>query len=151
MKEPLRVYDALTTVGYRVYPETPFYEVLDLILRRGIHAVPVVGTAYEVLGIITTGDSLRTVLKGGLDTGMEGTGTGLLAREVMTRTVLCVAEDQLLAEAAQMMVNRDVEQLPVVRNGALVGFITRDSVLRALKGGTRAPNHNESNENEREA
>jgi len=148
MREPLRVQDALTTVSYRVYPETPFHEVLDLILRRGIHAVPVVGTSYEVLGIITTGDSLRTLMKSGLDAGLEGAVSQLLAREVMTRTVLCVSEDQLLAEAVQMMVNRDVEQIPVVRNGALVGFITRGSVLRALRGGGGTRDDNESHEGE---
>jgi CBS domain-containing protein len=38
-------------------------------------------------------------------------------------------------EAAQMMANRDVEQLPVVRDGVLVGFLNRDAVLRALSGG----------------
>jgi CBS domain-containing protein len=52
----------------------------------------------------------------------------------MTRAVLCVSEDQELREVAQLMVNRDVEQLPVVRDGQLVGFITRDSVLAALFG-----------------
>ncbi len=52
----------------------------------------------------------------------------------MTRSVLCVSEDQALTEAANMMVNRDVEQLPVVREGELVGFVTRDSILRALHG-----------------
>jgi CBS domain-containing protein len=53
----------------------------------------------------------------------------------MTRTVLCVSEDQELREVSQLMVNRDVEQLPVVREGQLVGFITRDSALSALFGG----------------
>ena len=52
----------------------------------------------------------------------------------MTRSVLCVSEDQALSEAANMMVNRDVEQLPVVREGELVGFVTRESILRALHG-----------------
>ena len=50
----------------------------------------------------------------------------------MTRSVLCVSEDQPLPEAANMLVNRDVEQLPVVREGEFIGFITRDSVLRTL-------------------
>jgi CBS domain-containing protein len=31
-----------------------------------------------------------------------------------------------------MMVSRDVEQLPVVREGELIGLITRDAILRAL-------------------
>jgi len=32
------------------------------------------------------------------------------------------------------MGNRDVEQLPVVRDGALVGLLNRDAVLRVLHG-----------------
>jgi CBS domain-containing protein len=147
-EEELRVEHAVSTFGYRIYPDTPFLEVLDLMIRRGLHAVPVVGEDYEVLGIITTGDALDTLLKGGgARAGGKGSeGEKLVARDVMTRTVLCVSEDQLLTEAAQMMANRDVEQLPVVRDGALVGFLTRDSVLRSLRGETQPPTDNESNE-----
>ena len=57
---------------------------------------------------------------------------GSVARDVMTRSVLCVSEDQTLVDVASLMVNRDVEQLPVVREGELVGFVTREAVLRAL-------------------
>ncbi len=145
-KEELRVEHAVSTFSYRIYPDTPFFEVLDLMIRRGLHAVPVVGEDYEVLGIITTGDALDTLLKSGGGRGGAESGEKLVARDVMTRTVLCVPEDQLLMEAAQMMANRDVEQLPVVRDGALVGFLTRDSVLRSLRGGTRPPTDNETNE-----
>jgi CBS domain-containing protein len=63
-------------------------------------------------------------------------GERLTARDVMTRTVLCVSEGQPLIEAAHMMVNKKVEQLPVVRDGELVGMITRSKVLRALHLGT---------------
>ena len=57
-----------------------------------------------------------------------------LARDVMTRAVMCVSETQPLADAARMMANRKVEQLPVVRDGELVGLITRDAVLQAMHG-----------------
>jgi CBS domain-containing protein len=137
----LRVEDALVPVRYRVYPDTPLEEVVDLMVRRGIHAVPVVGQRYEVLGILTSGDVLAYRLESG---GPRGERRGRSeaaprsARDFMTRTVLCVSEEQSLAEAAHMMVNRDVEQLPVVRDGELVGFVTRDSILGALHG---APAH----------
>ena len=148
MDEELLVEHALTSVRYRVYPDTPFEEVLDLIVRRQLHAVPVVGADYEVLGIITTGDALNNLLASvrGRDGGGGGAGSGLKARDDMTRTVLFVSEDQFLNEAAQMMANRDVEQLPVVREGALVGFLTRDSVLIALQGGGDADTHSDSSE-----
>jgi CBS domain-containing protein len=134
MNQDLRVEHAMESVKYRVYPETPFEEVVDLMVRREIHAVPVVGEGYEVLGIITAGDALAQVLReepGGV-ARWEPRGPSLTARDVMSRSILCVSEDELLSEAAQTMVNRHVEQLPVVRDSELVGFLTREGLLRAL-------------------
>lgn len=130
-EEPL-VSEAIEAVRYRVYPETPVEELVDLMVRRSLHAVPVVGPGYEVLGIVTTGDALEHLLA----RARKGQGGGVVtARDLMTRAVLCVSEEQELREVAQLMVNRDVEQLPVVREGQLVGFISRDTVLAALFGG----------------
>lgn len=147
------VADALVPVRYRVYPDTPVREVVDLMVRRGVHAVPVVGERYEVLGILTSGDALSHLLSLGRQKEGEREGGGAfnaLARDFMTRTVLCVSEEQSLAEAANMMVNRDVEQLPVVREGELVGFVTRDSILRALHGALD-PEHRTDQEHESES
>ncbi len=134
----LLVEDALVPIRYRVYPDTPLGEVVDLMVRRGLHAIPVVGERYEVLGILTSGDALghllRTTGRGEDDAKERARAEERTARDFMTRSVLCVSEDQALTEAANMMVNRDVEQLPVVREGELVGFVTRDSILRALHG-----------------
>ena len=56
----------------------------------------------------------------------------LTARDVMTRAVMCVSEGQPLIEAAHMMLHKDVDQIPVARDGRLVGVVTRAKVLRAL-------------------
>ena len=147
----LLVEDALVPVRYRVYPDTPLREVVDLMVRRGTRAVPVVGERYEVLGILTSGDALAHLLRRG-HPDQEGEGAAVIeqptAKEVMTRSVLCVSEEQALVEAANMMVNRDVEQLPVVRDGELVGFVTRDSILRALYGPAQADTENPKRESE---
>lgn len=138
--EELKVEAALTPVSYRVYPDTPLDEVLDLMVRRELHAVPVVGEGYEVMGIITAGDALRDLLPRRQSAAADdpaapdAVGGGRTARDVMTRTVMCVSEDESLMDAASLMVNRGVEQLPVVREGELVGFLTRDAVLRVLFG-----------------
>ena len=139
LRERFLVADALTPVQYRVYPDTPLLEVLDLIVRRRLRAVPVVGERYEVLGVITAGDSLKHLIsrRRSTESEAEPEGASMRARDVMTRSVLCVSEDQALTEAASMMVNRDVDQLPVVRAGELVGFLTRESVLRILFTGQK--------------
>lgn len=130
LPESTLVGSAVEPATYRVYPGTPMEELMGLMIRRKLHAVPVVGENYEVLGIVTTGDALRHLMARARD-GEAGGGE---AREIMTRAVLCVSEEQELKEVAQLMVTRDVEQLPVVREGRLVGFITRDTVLAALFG-----------------
>ena len=131
----LLVEDAIESLSWRLSPDTPLSEVIDLIVRRRVGALPVVGEGSEVLGIITSGDALDQMLRG--STAEDGvSGDRLTARDVMTRTVLCVSEGQTLMEAAHMMVNKKVEQLPVVRVGELVGMLTRSRVLRALHLGT---------------
>lgn len=138
MSVPLLVEHALEAVKYRVYPDTPVSEVVDLMVRRGARAIPVVGEQYEVLGIITTSDALQEVLRDGAgeeSSGESRSGTRR-ARDVMTRAVLCVSETQPLVDAARMMANKKIEQLPVVRDGELIGLITRDAILHAIHGET---------------
>ncbi|HET9947964.1 MAG TPA: CBS domain-containing protein [Longimicrobiales bacterium] len=133
----LAVDDALEPAVHRVSPDTRLGDVVDLMVRKRVGAVPVVGERGEVLGIITSGDVLDQVLRDN-PKGDGRPAEALTARDVMTRSVLCVSEGQPLIEAAQMMVNKRVEQLPVVREGLLVGIVTRSKVLRALHLGSTA-------------
>jgi CBS domain-containing protein len=133
------VEDALTPLRYRIYPDTPLDEIVDLMVRRELHAVPVVGENLEVLGIISEGDILGQLLPGRRKQseaggGRPSEGPPPTARDIMTRTVMCVSEDQSLLEAGNLMMNREVEQLPVVREGELIGFVTRHAILRRIFG-----------------
>jgi CBS domain-containing protein len=127
----LLVEDALEAVDHRVRPDTPLADVVDLMVRLGIGAVPVVGDRSEVLGIVTSGDALGQLMH---ERSIPGAypEDPLTARDVMTRSVLCVSEGQPLIEAAHMMLHKDVDQIPVAREGRLVGIVTRANVLRAL-------------------
>ena len=132
----LLVEDVVEPVKYRVYPDTPYSEVADLMVRRELQAVPVVGQDYEFLGVITTGDAMEELVSQARVESVGGNSavarTELTAREIMTRTVMCISEEQSLIEAASIMVNRGVEQLPVIREGEMVGLLTRREVLRWL-------------------
>ena len=139
--QSLLVQDLLEPLKYRVYPETPFTEVVDLMVRRDLPSVPVVGENYEFLGIITSRDAMKQVVA--IGPTEESGGVVIVnrqheptAREIMTRSVMCVSEEQSLTEAASIMVNRDTARLPVVREGELVGFLPRSKVLRALVAST---------------
>jgi|SRR5947199_7072413 len=64
---------------------------------------------------------LRTVLR-----------EALKARDVMTKRVYTVPEETRLPELAEMMLTRRVNRVPVVREGRLVGIVSRGDLVRAL-------------------
>jgi CBS domain-containing protein len=80
---------------------------------------------------------MRGFVSQGPRTGAIGAATQeapLRVRDIMTRSVLCISEDLGLEEAANMMINKDVEQFPVVAAGKLTGFLTRSDIIRKLFG-----------------
>ncbi len=135
VQDQLLVADGLTPLKFRVYPDTSLREVVGLMVRQAARAVPVVGEKLDFLGLITSADAMRYLLPERL-TGSKDVPAEerLSAREVMTRSIMCVSEEQSLVEAANLMVNKGVAQLPVVREGELVGFLTLETAMQALFG-----------------
>lgn len=138
----LLVRDVMSPRVFRVSPDTPVRELLELASTHRLRAVPVVGEDREVLGMVTDRDLLRHLLPLALrpgDGASQGASPdGLTVRDIMSRSVMCISEEQGLAEVASVMVNKDVERLPVVHEGKLTGFLTRGDILRKLFG-FRAP------------
>jgi CBS domain-containing protein len=137
----LTVRDLMTQRVFRVYPDTPVHEVIDLLVRHGLKSVPVIGDKREVLGVVSDRDLLRHLLPTMLRTGSGQNERDEIralgetpVREIMTRSVMCISEDQGLADVASTMVNKDVDRVPVVFEGRLTGFLTRADIIRRLFG-----------------
>src|SRR6266567_5599832 len=56
--------------------------------------------------------------------------------DVMTRSVISIAPDDLMRKAAQLMLQYDVSGFPVLDRGELVGIITEGDFLRRGETGT---------------
>jgi len=130
----LTVRDVMTARVYRVGPDAPVREVLDMVSERRLRAVPVVDDERGVLGMVTDRDLLRFFLPVVQKTTGQSPASlkDTKVREVMSRSVICVSEDQALAEVMSIMVTKDIERLPVVSEGRLTGFLTRGDILRKL-------------------
>ncbi len=131
----LRVRDIMAHRTEGVAPTTTVREAIDVMLHNGWRALPVVGQKGEVLGIITEWDVMRALLPE-IPTGTPPTPDArpVLVRDAMTRSVLCVAEEMGIEEAAHMMINKNVEQFPVVSEAALTGMLFRSDIIRKLFG-----------------
>jgi CBS domain-containing protein/mannitol/fructose-specific phosphotransferase system IIA component (Ntr-type) len=136
----LTVRDVMNPRAYRVYPDTPVQELVELMTRHGLRAVPVVGEKHEVLGMVTERDLLRhlhpRILRAGggpaPEEPAEPSVRNALVRDIMSRSVLCISEDQSLSDVVSLMLNKDVERFPVVSEGRLIGSLTRSDILRKL-------------------
>lgn len=142
----LHVRDVMTRAVSSVAPDTPLAEVVDLLLRRDVKALPVVDSERRPVGMITGGDLLA---RGGLelrlslereldaDTLRERLQAlargGRAARDVMARHVRTVPADADLSTAIRLMTAHRVKRLPVVdRERRLAGIVSRADVLRAI-------------------
>jgi CBS domain-containing protein/mannitol/fructose-specific phosphotransferase system IIA component (Ntr-type) len=133
----LAVRDIMTHGVRSVSPAMPVREAVDIMVRHRLRALPVVGEKQEVLGVVSEWDLMRGLLPQIPRAGRPAETTipeTLRVRDVMTRSVLCITEDLGIDEAANMMINKDVEQFPVTREGKLTGFVTRGDIIRKLFG-----------------
>lgn len=135
----LRVRDVMTTPVVTVREDTPVKDVAQVLLTHRISGAPVLSCHGELVGIITEADLLYKELpeeKGRLwfrpDPEALRKRSGLVARDLMTWPVITVEEEAPLREAARLMTRHRVNRLPVVRQGQVVGIVSRADVIRAL-------------------
>jgi CBS domain-containing protein/mannitol/fructose-specific phosphotransferase system IIA component (Ntr-type) len=136
----LTVRDIMMHRVFSVSPDAPVRDAVDLMVRHRLRALPVVGEKREVLGIVSEWDIMRALLphipRAGVPTGPEefAIPPDLRIREIMSRSVLCISEEMGVDEVANTMINKDVEQFPVVSEGKLTGFLTRGDIIRKIFG-----------------
>jgi CBS domain-containing protein/mannitol/fructose-specific phosphotransferase system IIA component (Ntr-type) len=134
----LSVRDIMVHSADSVTPGSPLRIAVDLMVRARMRAVPVVGEKQEVLGVVTEWDVMRALLpqipRAGQDSSEPAVPEAMRVKDVMTRSVLCISEELGVEEAANMMINKDVEQFPVTSDGKLTGFVTRGDIIRKLFG-----------------
>jgi CBS domain-containing protein len=138
------VQDVMTRDVVVAHQSTPFHELVDLLSRHRVNALPVVDDARHVLGIVCDSDLLLKevqTLKGRGDPGEQTTrqhmerakAAGTTAQEVMTAPVVTVYPEELVADAARRLHAWKLDQLPVVdRAGVLIGIISRADVLKVF-------------------
>src|SRR5262249_54970103 len=142
----MQAKDIVTVNVVAVSEDTPVHEIVSVLLRYRISAVPVIDGARKVVGIVSEGDLLR-----GGGTGrasgrhpwwLQGVfvcqtvtydkARGRLAGAVMTRNVITVDEDAPLNEIAELLERHHIKRVPVLSGGKLVGIVSRANLLHGL-------------------
>ncbi|MFQ5578033.1 MAG: CBS and ACT domain-containing protein [Anaerolineae bacterium] len=126
------VKDQMTPNPLTVAPDTPIIEAQATMQQRNIRHLPVVENNDSLVGLLNRETMLRAIpWSAGHLSAFETQYilSKIKARNVMVRDVITVAEDELVEEAARIMVDHKLTCLPVMRNQALVGIITDIDLL----------------------
>lgn len=123
----LRVSDIMHTGDRipRVSPQTTLGGALLEVSQKGLGMTTIVDSSGHMLGLFTDGDLRRT-----LDRAIDIHNTPIA--DVMTRNGKTIHDDQLAAEALNIMEELKINALPVInRRGELTGAINMHDLLRA--------------------
>jgi len=130
-----------------VSPSASVREAAKLMVDRRLSGLPVVTSDGRPVGMLTASDLLHRV-----ETGTEKRSSwftsffsnpddmarqyakahGLKAHEVMSRHVISVRDDADLSEVADVLDRNRLKRVAVVRDGSLVGIVSRSDLVRVL-------------------
>jgi CBS domain-containing protein len=144
----MQARDVMTSTVVSVTPETTVHELARVLVEHRISAAPVVDPGGHVVGVISEGDLLRREEIGTekranrrawwLDILSDSGAADYIkahARtvgELMSRDPVCVNEDTSLAEIAAVLESHHIKRVPVLRDGRLVGIVSRSNLVQAL-------------------
>jgi CBS-domain-containing membrane protein len=99
-------------------------DVIELLLRNQISAMPVVDDDKHIVGIVSEIDLVNLTLSGNArDTKVE---------EVMTKKVISFGPDAELAEMVQSFSKNHLRRVPIVEEGKVLGIVSRRDILREM-------------------
>ncbi len=154
----MRAIDVMTTQVITVGPETSVQELATVLSERAISGVPVIDADNRLVGVVTEGDLLHRA-----ETGTEHRSQhrrsrwleslasdrelardyvkshGRAVKDIMTHDVISVSETTELGDIANLLETRRIKRVPVLRDGQLVGIVSRANLVRALAATTRQP------------
>ena len=137
-----------------VKPSSSVKEVAKIFLERGISAAPVVDDQSKLIGIISEGDLMHRA-----EAGTERhrswwlrllTAEETLAAEyvkahahkvadVMTRDVITAGPETPLHEIAVLLEKNFIKRVPIVKNGQLIGIVSRANLIQAVASARKGP------------
>jgi CBS domain-containing protein len=143
----MQVKDVMTANVVCIGAEEPVLKAARLMLQNRISGLPVIDKDGELVGIVTEGDFLR---RSELGTQRQRpkwlefiVGPGRLAQEfthssgrkveeIMTPDPRTIGEDETLEAVVDTMERHHVKRLPVIRDGRVVGIVSRANLMHAL-------------------
>jgi CBS domain-containing protein len=124
--ENLTVGNVMTTSVITIDEDAPAPKAARVMLENKITALPVLDDQRALIGVITSSDVFRLLLKL-LDAG----ATDCLVKDLMTTEPVTIPPETALIDAHRLMGVKDIRTLLVTHGSKLIGIVTITDLLAA--------------------
>lgn len=140
----MKVEEIMTAEVVTVGPGVPLREVALVLVEHRISGVPVVDGLGRLLGVVSETDIVHKEARaprarGGflrwldLESGeIRAKVDARSATEAMTAPAITIDAGRSVNAAASLMLEKGCKRLPVLRDGQLVGIVSRSDLVRAF-------------------
>jgi CBS domain-containing protein len=113
---PIYAHHIMTTGLQTVGPEASVDTAARTMFENAISGLPVVNDDGVLIGVVTEFDVISR--------------SGATVADIMTRDVVTVGEDTEPETIAKLLINQRIRRLPVVRDGKVIGIISRSDLVK---------------------
>lgn len=145
----MKVNEIMTQPVITIGEDTALQEAANMMLQHRIGGIPVVDRNGNLVGIITETDFCAkercvpfslfrapqlfgTWLGNDAEEAYARAGT-IRAGDVMSRNVVTVRENDSVETVLELILKYDINRIPVLSDGKLVGIVARRDLLRIMK------------------
>lgn len=125
MNHSIEAYMATELLSFG--PDDDIIEAMRRLLERHFSGAPVLDSERRLIGLLSQKDCLEIVYNTAYHQDWGGRVEQYMSREIET-----IDADCSVLEAAEKLQASKFRRFPVLRNGRLVGQISRHDVMRAL-------------------
>lgn len=135
----------MTTACTVVSADNSVRRAARIMLDLGVSGLPVLDDDGHVIGIVTEGDLLRRAEQGGAQPSVAASAAAAEKRardcvkrrgwkvgDVMSKDVVAAEKETPINRIASLMLEHDIKRVPVLREGELVGIVSRRDLLKAI-------------------
>jgi CBS domain-containing protein len=124
----MKVAEILQTKGSKVFSITSditVYEALKAMGEKNIGALLVI-EGQQLMGIISERDYARKIILKGKSSH------DTLVKEIMTENVISISPEDSIEKCMELMSERHIRHLPVMKDGIVTGIISITDVVTAI-------------------
>lgn len=108
-----------------VAADASLLDAAKIMINCGVSGLPVTGANGRMVGVLSEVDVIREATDGGPTLASP-------VESAMTREVVSSTEDAAIEAVAGLMLQHKVKRIPILRDGAVVGIVSRLDLVKAM-------------------